>query len=93
MNFFLAFPKLIICLNTQISLRKIQKYYPKKAHLFETSIPFLFGSYGDNHGEHFKEFMRKNRTELNVENLETFLNITKPEMKIIACKFLNSEMA
>lgn len=57
----------------------------------KTSIPFLFGSYGDNHGEQFQKFMKKDKTELNEEDLDLFLNQTKPDVQIIACKFLNSD--
>ena len=39
-NFFfnLGFPKLVACLNTQVSLRKIKQYYPEKHTLFEEMI-------------------------------------------------------
>ena len=36
--FNLGFPKLVACLNTQVSLRKIKQYYPEKHTLFEEMI-------------------------------------------------------
>ncbi|CAG5113091.1 Oidioi.mRNA.OKI2018_I69.chr2.g7234.t1.cds [Oikopleura dioica] len=86
-----AFPKLTICLNSQQSIWKIQKYYPDTYEEILAGLPFLYGSYGDNHGEKFRDFRYKDRSVLDSLDLEKFMNSTSGEMEIIACKFLNRD--
>ena len=90
LKLILAFPKLIICLNSQQSMAKIETYYPEKNSLIQSSLPFLYGSYGDNHGEHFRDFMKRDRSLLDEINIEDFFKQTKPDISIIACKYINS---
>ena len=59
-----AFPKLTICLNSQQSISKIKRNYPDKYEEILAGLPFLYGSYGDNHGERFRDFRRKDRSTL-----------------------------
>lgn len=99
-----AFPKLTICLNSQQSISKIKKNYPDKYEEILAGLPFLYGSYGDNHGERFRDFRRKDRSTLGIASsfqsimfisdkldLDKFMNDTNGDMEIIACKFLNRD--
>ena len=99
-----AFPKLTICLNSQQSISKIKRNYPDRYEEILAGLPFLYGSYGDNHGERFRDFRRKDRSTLGISvsiqfviftidelDLEKFMNETTGDMEIIACKFLNRD--
>ena len=68
---FKAFPKLTICLNSLNSIWKIQKNYPDTHEEILAGLPFLYGSYGDNHGEKFRDFRYKNRSILGAYKVMT----------------------
>ena len=52
-------------------------------------MPFLYGSYGDDHGQKFYEFLHRKRDSIDRLNLTDFIYRTKSKLDVIACKYLN----
>ena len=65
------------------------KNYAKNGSEILRAMPFLYGSYGDDHGEKFLQFLHKKRDSVDNLNLTKFLFETKSELQVIACKYLN----
>ena len=56
-----GFPKLTICLNSQHSASKINVLFNATKEEILRAMPFLYGSYGDDHGEKFFQFLHRKR--------------------------------
>ena len=96
------FPKITICLNSMHSRRyyytphvapninfsALIKHYNEHVHNVTT---FLYGFYGDNHGEDFSHFWNEitdaNENKLDNINLEHFMRVTRPSLEIIVSLF------
>ena len=84
-----GFPKLTICLNSQHSADKINLLFNATKDEILRAMPFLYGSYGDDHGEKFFQFLHRKRDILDQMDMDRFINDTKSEITVIACKYLS----
>ena len=86
MSHIKSFPKITICLNSIHSKEISTRLYGEK---LTWDLAFLYGFYGDNHGENFSAFWQKDRTYLDSLNLKEVLNRTRSDLQILNCKFMN----
>ena len=87
-----SFPKITICLNSIHSKAKVLEQYGEEVN---SDLTFLYGFYGDNHGEDFTAFWQKfaqsSTSELYLDtiNLLDMLKATRSNLEILSCKFMN----